>query len=356
LSAEVEQKLIAVALDEHAKPVGPARRPNWQRMVDHLDDRYAAGQMPANQPERFLTQFYDLELTVRPVVAAGEDVPYRVSEHVAGPTDRGEWSLVTSEEVALDDGVWSRRWDGMARDYLGDRYDLDSQVPAPPPGHHTLTLRRRVRLRRPIVGSGDPRAAARPLLSTREIVLRKPFEVVSQPGDALIQWDDRPDLEPAVRRAIRLTEFGQIGLGHYSAELEVFRPPADLAFDVVVRVGGVETELRQFAIARGQSGGFGVNGDPVKAIRAERADIVLRSSGAVARRTVDDLRPWRGEIVFADVAVQREPRPLTAPPRPPIFPTPPASRPSSTTTGSGTRSAKAMPRGASSDAASGNRP
>ena len=90
--------------------------------------------------------------------------------------------------------------------------------------------------------------------------------------------------------------------------VEFNRPPVNVAFDVSLRVNGREIPLSSSGVACGQgkrktgSARLGQQSMP----DAHTADVILRSSGAVARGTPDIFEIWDGEIVLRDVPIPGE--------------------------------------------------
>jgi hypothetical protein len=52
--------------------------------------------------------------------------------------------------------------------------------------------------------------------------------------------------------------------------------------------------------------GFGMDGRPLKGVKADQLDFVFRSSANAARRTVDLYQIWKGEVVVPGVKVERK--------------------------------------------------
>ena len=79
--------------------------------------------------------------------------------------------------------------------------------------------------------------------------------------------------------------------------------PADVAFQVVARGGGVEYPLATVTFRKGATTELhaGETFRPPDDLRA--VDLVFRSSEAAARKTVDLVEIWKGEVVIENVPV-----------------------------------------------------
>jgi hypothetical protein len=128
------------------------------------------------------------------------------------------------------------------------------------------------------------------------------------------------DMESAIHKAVliercRATDMRGMG-AMLSIPVEIQRPPIDVAFDIFVRIGAREWPAGT-AVARRDSQpntmasviGMGAPGHSLSRDfpdDADRIDIVLRSSESAAE-AAGLSRIWDGEIVIADIPLERPP-------------------------------------------------
>ena len=245
LGASHRDRLIELALAEQGKPtVGPLT----SELIDFAGACMDAGQMTDAQRERFFRQMVRLTLRVRPQVAVGDHVPYRVEYTSRGPTGGG-WSVqIRTEDVHLAGrkGFFSG---SAGLSGVGSGGSSGSSIPAPPvPGRQTLTSRTRVQVFKGPLGGGPPAQAP---VYERDATFTGEVDVVERlPDDAITVVDDAA-LAPALHAALRLQGFkhGPYGLeGQFQV---VAALPADVAFDVVARVGDAEFPMGSIAIPAG---------------------------------------------------------------------------------------------------------
>ena len=300
LGAAHRDRLIELALAEQGKPtLGPL----GSRLIDFAGACLDAGQMTDAQRERFFQQMVRLTLRVRPQVAVGDHVPYRLAYSSRGPSGGG-WSVrIMTEDVNL--GGRKGFFSGAAGlSGAGSGGSSGSSIPAPPvPGRQTLTSRTRVQVFKAPLG-GDPPAQA-PVYE-RDVTLTGEVDVVERlPDDAITEIDD-PALAPALHAALRLQGFqhGPYGLGGQFQVVAAL--PADVAFDVVARVGDAEFPMGVITIPAGTTNSgyhLQVQGPKQPGNDVTSVDIVFRSNPDAVLRTVDMSGLWKGELVYPNLPV-----------------------------------------------------
>jgi ribosomal protein L34E len=300
LSASHRDRLIELALAEQGKPtLGPL----GSGLIDFAGACLDAGQMTDAQRERFFQQMVRLTLRVRPQVAVGDHVPYRVEYTSRGPTGGG-WSVrIMTEDVNLAGrkGMFSG---SAGLSGVGSGGSSGSSIQAPPtPGRQTLTSRTRVQVfKGPFVGD----ASAHEPDHERDVTLSGEVDVVERLPDGAITQNDDPALAPALRAALLLQDFkhGPYGL---SGQIQVVAAlPADVAFDVVARVGDAEFPMGSVTIPAGTTNSgyhVQVQGPEGPGKDVTNVDVILRSNPDAVRRTVDMTGLWKGELVYPNVPV-----------------------------------------------------
>ena len=90
--------------------------------------------------------------------------------------------------------------------------------------------------------------------------------------------------------------------------LNIEKPPANAAFEVLARVGGKEHRITTIAHPAGASTNHGFGSFDLPRFDGDRLDLILRSSDEALRETVDMYLAWRGEIVIENVQVEDDTR------------------------------------------------
>lgn len=300
LSGGHRTRLAELALTRQAKdPPGSLLR----EMVDWLGTAAAAGELTPEQKERFFRQIVQLQLRVRQKVAAGDPVPYRIGHGGRGPSSLGWWTRVGPVEVTVEGRRVAGPGGHSGFSGMGGGGSSGSALPpVEAPGRKTVAATVRVQV------YGGPRQfdeenPATELLHEHDVLLTDALEVLAVPPAELVRPVRQPD-PAAVRASLRPRNFRRsTSPDQLSGMVDVTNAPADLAFDVFIRVGGKEYPLGGVTWRKGVNGGWGLSGrlpeGPVPEI-----DLVFRGSSERARGTVDLYEFWEGEIVFDDVPVE----------------------------------------------------
>jgi len=304
LSAETEARVTEAALAEQGKGTGPASPLVWP-MIGYLSDQCAAGRLTDAQKERFFRQIFRVELRVRPRVVAGE----RVSVHA----------------VATGPGFYDTRWshaEGLGTVKIGSE---EFGFPLSAGGIVGLEPTRTISAFVVVRGSGP-----------QDVKYTLPTVIFRQDGDGAhgktieSQFDrvlhgrtfvepiaspENPKLlrDPSAGGAIQAAMSVQIERRQDSSQpptisLLFKNPPRNVAFDVSVRIGSrvfdVATESQETWCTRGETKSATLVWDELDRIRGSRADVILRSSGRVARQSINEFEIWDGELIFKDVPIE----------------------------------------------------
>jgi len=274
-------------------------------VMRYLGDRYLAHGLSAEQEKRFFSGCMPLSLKIRPRVGPNDPVPYVIEHTGNGPPDWSQKLEFLSTDV---DGRQIYANGGGSGGSFGGG-SAGSSIPAQPVGHHTLQLTLGI-----TIGKGDLWAtdAKGKLLAERATIFRK--EQKKFAGD----FDVVPDLPPlkqlnvpdaaTIGKSIRASGFryenGPEKNPSIQGEIELTAPPVNLAFEVFARIDGKEYPMGTLAALKGAQGGFGAYCRTAADKVAPKCDIVLRSSEAVAKGTLDMMELWKGEIVLKDVPLK----------------------------------------------------
>jgi hypothetical protein len=272
-------------------------------IADYLVRRCEENQLTKEQEGRFFRQALAMELKVRPVVVAGEDVTVWAEGVGCGSNAPGWWNRVQFGKVWIGAReyragfIWGDR--GLRR-----RGSSGETVPVEvEKGPQVVTYVATVEVYHGKAydkESSELRATIDATVRGKVLVLEKPSA-----DDPVM----RPD--PSVVDVIRGATGARIrrGEGGKPTEVEVrfHSLPVNVAFDVAIRVEGKEYPvegLRDAAAAKGTTGLDRGRCAAIDGTRATRADVVLRASPRAARRTVDLFEIWDGEVVIEGVEIE----------------------------------------------------
>ena len=300
LSPERQRELIETLLTVQA--ASPRTAP--EGFLTHLHARLADGTLTDDQCARFLRHLLVLDARVRPHVLSGASAPYQLVHRHRVPPNVLWFRRAEVVSVSVD----GRELPGHpGHTYVGNTAEAStgSAAPPQPPGRHVLRAVVRFALassREALERSGGD------VLYEGELTAEAAFEVLpAGEADALRELD-APEYAAALKAAIAPAGLyhARLGPGTFNGRIDIGRLPVNVAFDVIVRAGG--REYPAGTLAR-KAGAPPYNTPFTGAAPPERpptgkADLVLRSSAAAARDTVDVTEFWRGELLYKDMALE----------------------------------------------------
>jgi hypothetical protein len=336
LSDKHRDRLATFALAEQGAttPVGML-----QAWVDMLEFLYQAGDLTDAQAEQYFEQMRIYTLAVRAQVCAGDPLPVQLRHTTRGPSgpfpggesperwirvkiDREDISLTEPDaEPAAANPLGGRGSVGCASTAHGvgntgscgpmiERINVS-------PGVYEVNLDFTELIYADNVT--DPWEADNPLFSRRLRETAK-LEVAAVEACAGVELVDDPALAAEIRDAL---DFGSVELVCQDAACQTTSVnlmvhtgagttagaalPIDVAFAALLRDGDEELELTSFALRASGNHGYHLQGD-LEGFDAETVDVVLRTKAEAARRTVDIIRIWDGELLFEDFPVERKAR------------------------------------------------
>ena len=302
LSDRHRQQLIKLCLAEQTRT---PRRPVSQPMYDHL--AWLAGQdaLTESQAQQFFQQVFRLELTLRPRVAPGDDVPFWISNHIRAPSKTkhfGFWCDFSGAQLYIQDQLVNPGAYGHIRGYPYSGISVGSRFQFNKPDMHTVVARGHIAFYHGETGSKENSK----LLYERNITARAEFEMLAEePEDYFTRIDD-PALAEELKQCISPRNirfvYNRAGVP-FQGTIEFTNPPVNAAFDVYARIKGKEYRVGQASKAKGKSGGCGFHGSN-EIPRVSSCDIILRSSEKVARHTMAMFDMWEGELVFENVPIK----------------------------------------------------
>jgi hypothetical protein len=286
---------------------GAARVPSEEWLMAYLGQRELSGKLSPQRRKTLFDQMVSMKLRVRPRIAAGAGLPYELAFDGKGPGE-GWWTSEEAKEIRIDGKALAQGHGESRRSGFGASSSRGS-VAIESPGVHTIEIDLLQRVYAGDMSAREP-SDQKPR-AEQAVTLSATFEAVLPGPEAdPIRLIDDPSLEPALRAntAVKNVRRGN-GPGMLQAKVEINSAPAPLAFDVLARIDGKEYSLGHVSLGKGRriTFGVGVGGLPPEAVRSlEKVDIILRSSEAAARRTIDITEVWKGELVFGDVPVDRD--------------------------------------------------
>ena len=284
-----------------------AWRPTWG---DWVAARLVDRTLPADARDAFVGElFANVAVEIRPVVRRGDALPIAIK--VASPRNRctylvplddafnGADRRLTVDGVAMPAAVGGTSTNGFLRGTTGlNTSETGNAWRSVDVGRHVVEWQSAIEVR---AKNGPP---GLPVLAEVPLRWRGSVSVVEVNGDADVRLIDDPlgllraaIGEASIRMPTRTT----------SAMLEVRYAttlPSALAVDVFVRQdGGKEQSLTTITRAANERPGQYGYGGYGASLHAGVAQLILRASPAVVRRTTDLFDVWGGELRIDDVPV-----------------------------------------------------
>jgi len=291
----------------------PKLSPVQYHLLDYLDERIVAGDLTAEQQDRFYGPALDEQLTVRPVVLAGDDVPMRLALKHAWAF-RGNW-LVDFKYQSVDVDGRSVPLSPAPESYplmvVGGGQQSDDKVgdnrtaPCPSIGHHLLNAM--ILLRIHYGGNTFPENG--PVMRSVTLKLSTPFEVAAPSTQSAVKLIDDPSMVSRLRAAMTATDFQYSNWGSEDilGLVRIAPVPINVAFDVFARYAGSEYPIGQLTQSAGAVGHYAWCRSQMKKSLPKpppTIEIVLRSSPQAARATLDLYQIWNGEIAVGGVRIK----------------------------------------------------
>jgi hypothetical protein len=300
LSQLGHSRLIDICLAEQV-----ANRPDTE-MIDHLGTWLLANRLSEKQRQIFFKQIVQLELVVRPSIAAGKSLPVEVRHCARGPSRPRLWISVKQDAPTVD-GTPPRRWSNRRDTLMCDVEDKSHSQRIPPSawespiaaGKHRLTMMAHVE-----VMDGHPTKDHPTLLHQADIPLKQDFEVLAAEPPDYIRLIDDSSLKAALQNAIRPRDIQPASEPYPGVCLimDCGNLPVGIAFDLQARVWGMERFIGSIHLAKGESNSILVW---AKNLPSDGTfDLILRSSKTVAEDTVDLFEIWQGELVYPNLRVK----------------------------------------------------
>ncbi len=277
LSAASRDAMVRFALARQANgPTPPAALDN--AVVDYLAARCTAGDLPADQQNKFFDQSVRTFPLLRTRAVLGDPFPYGVSYQVSVGSHSNFWGNAAYSNCSIDGKIVS----GLSIadtefSSPGGGFSSNTTTNSPPVGKHAFAETLHVE----IFSGSMQRPPGGPALFTTTRVLTGRFEVVPAGSKGVIKALFDPSQEAAVNAAVSAADFGYAhGSRQLNGSINFTNPPVDLAFDVFVRYGGKEYSMGQVNCR----GGPGMDGYGIVAVvsdpdQADRCDLAPQPRG-----------------------------------------------------------------------------
>jgi hypothetical protein len=252
------------------------------------------GDLPKDDKAKFFDQCTRVRFSVRPIVIAGDFVPYQVADDSVGPSNfaiKRSVASMTLDGKQLATGGGSSESSGLGGGTLG------SSVPCPDIGEHELQAVLHIEIYNgPVSGHGLTPVGTidRPLVQEFLVVAKNSRSTVAPAFDA--------KAELTILAAIQPHDFKYHSKTHaIEGEIRISNAPVNIAADVFISYAGRE-QMLNFITYNANNGPWecGIQGD-VSPPPPAKIDIILRPSEKIARGTVDMKTYWSHELVFHDV-------------------------------------------------------
>lgn len=300
LPKHADERLIDAALVEHAKP--PVNTPTSDLALKYLSRRFAADALTTSQVDQYLDALFDIHLAARSKVTHGD---HAVCEFYFGPRARAapDTLLFDVRYQLFLDGTLLHENEPSGPTTLAKSRLMGGVMPVPVSGLGPHVLSAKVSyeiLRRSTEGD----QADLTVIRAREFSPQAPFDVIDPAVEQPISFVKEPSADQ-ITKAVRVRLFeNTIVEAAIHGEVELKRPPVNVAFEVFARSGDVERRIGQATAGPSRWVTVHLRGNLNAMPTDHRVDVVLRSSRKAAAATLDLYQIWEGEIVIPDVPIE----------------------------------------------------
>jgi hypothetical protein len=294
LSDSVENKLTEIALREQASASpGPMLPPMLVPMLEFVAQRFLDKKLTDQQADQFFLNTVNPTLHTRAMVAAGDVIPIQIRYRGRGPTTGWSYRLGTKSVRVGTQNV--QIGGSMGGSGLGGAGSSTSYVNGQPPGEYPVEAHTRVEIFHAPLGSPTP-----PVWS-KDIALKTTLKVVPQSPSEMVKLTDKPELAQQIKKSLRIDKFKKRPDGTYEMSVDIQTPPMDVAFSVFARAGEKEIRVGEIATDAKTTLGTSMNPSNIGDIPVGKVSVIFRSDPSVARKTIDLVEIWKGEILLEDV-------------------------------------------------------
>ena len=295
LAESTESKLTELALKEQAvASPGPMLTP----MLEFLAARYLDKKMTAQQVDQFFLNSVNPTLHTRDQIAAGDVVPIQVTYRGRGPSNGWSYQLSTRDVKIGEKTI--QMGGSMGGSGLGASGSSTTYAPGQPAGEYPLEAHVRVQIYRGMLGTSTP------AVWSKDLTLKSTLKVVPKNSGEMVKFVDRPELADLIKKSLRVEQFNKNPDDSYELGVHIEKPPINVAFSVFARVG--EKEVRMGEISGDTTVIMGSFMHPYKVgdIPIGKVQLIFRSDPAVARKTIDLVQIWKGEVMLDNVELKEK--------------------------------------------------
>ena len=141
---------------------------------------------------------------------------------------------------------------------------------------------------------------------SKDIALKTTLKVVPQDASEMVKLTDNPQVAELIKKSLRIERFTKKPDGSYELGVHIEKSPINVAFSVFARAGGKEFRMGDMAADTQTNGGTFMHPYNIGDIPAGKVTLIFRSDPAVARKTIDLVEIWKGEIVLEDVELAEQ--------------------------------------------------
>lgn len=294
LAESTESKLTELALKEQA---AAAPGPMLQPMVEFLAARYLDKKLTDQQADQFFLNSVNPSLHTRDEIAAGDVIPIQVAYRGRGPSNGWSYQMSTVDVIVGSKTI--HMGGSMGGSGLGASGSSTTYAPGVPPGEYPLEAHVRIQIFRGMLGSGtNP-------VWTKDLTLKSTLKVVPKKASEMVKLIDKPELVDQIKKSLRVEQFNKNPDGRYELGVHLEKPPMNVAFSVFAKVGDKEFLMGDLAGTTSANGGMFMSPNSAT-IPAGKVSLIFRSDPAVARKTIDLLEIWKGEVVFDNVELKEK--------------------------------------------------
>ena len=296
LSQDVEKNLTDIALKEQASPSpGPMLEP----MLQFLARRFLDKKMTDQQADQFFLNTTNPSLLTRDTVAARDTVPVQITYRGRGPSMGWSYRLSTKDVKVGDRTI--QMGGSMGGGGLGGAGTSTTYVNGLPAGEYPLEAHIRVEIFHSPLGSNTTAP-----VWARDLTLKSTLKVVPQDASEMVKLTDRPDLAEQIRNSLRVEQFTKNIDGSCDLGVHIEKPPMNVAFSVFARSGGKEFRMGEIAGDTTINMGSFMHPSGIGDIPVGKMQLIFRSDPAVARKTVDLVEIWKGEVILDNVELKEK--------------------------------------------------
>jgi hypothetical protein len=291
----MEKKLTEIALREQTSST-----PNslLDLMLNFVAQRYLDGKLSKEEAEQFFLNTLNADLKTRPVVAAGDPIPLRLTYAGRGPSMG--WSFrLTGQQVKVGDYTFNAGG-SIGGSGVGGMGSITVYANPQPVGEVDVEAQVLVEVFQVAVG------APRPPVWSKTVIIKKKMSVVAANRDDMVKLIDQPDLSEIIRKSIRIEKLLRKEPGAYEMHVQIDKPGTDVAFSVFIRAGGKEHRIGEVSATAQSNVGSSLYRYELGDVPLGKVQVILRSDTAVARKTIELTQIWKGEIIIDDVELIEE--------------------------------------------------